>query len=309
MLSSVAQRLYWMARYLERIDNTSRLIHSFAIHQLDASTDRDYSNLLRTIDAEEDFSERHATMDEVSVIKYLVADRENPNSLRCIVQATRENVRTTRDQFPIECWTLLNDLNIHIATHSHKALTTRTRGDFFETIAAICSQLSWVIYDTMTRDQPFHFLRLGQMHERADMISRNVDTAILTASYWEIEQNLEEHEWVWNNLLFSLQAASAYRRNASPVVESSDVHQIIDFLFTHTLFPKSILYCLQTMRSDARAIGNGRPVVGAIDTLRKNLVATKKQTLNFDETHLFIDGFQEGLIGLYDQIAANWFAQ
>ena len=84
MLSRVAQHVYWMARYIERAEDTARLISVNANLLLDLprTTDFGWEPLIFITASEALFYENYDQLDELSAIKFLLSDRENPGSIR-----------------------------------------------------------------------------------------------------------------------------------------------------------------------------------------------------------------------------------
>ena len=97
MLSRVAERLYWTGRYLERAENTARLVGVYADLTLDLprQAQLDWFNLVMINDAQSRFESHYRNRDERNVVKFTLGDRHNPGSLLSSLRLTRENVRTT----------------------------------------------------------------------------------------------------------------------------------------------------------------------------------------------------------------------
>ena len=102
MLSRVAERVYWMARYLERAENTARLVNAYTTLLLDLprGVEPGWKHLVDIVGAGASFDARYARYDERSTITFLVADADYPGSIMSSLALARENVRTTRDILP-----------------------------------------------------------------------------------------------------------------------------------------------------------------------------------------------------------------
>lgn len=96
MLSRVAERLYWMARYLERAENSARMIMAFNSLALDMprETQLSWKSLVAVTGMEALFDQHHQKADERNCVKFLMADSYNPSSIASCIKAARENVRT-----------------------------------------------------------------------------------------------------------------------------------------------------------------------------------------------------------------------
>src|SRR5690554_4031656 len=106
MLSKVAERLYWAARYLERVENTARLVSVYDKLLFDLPQDVNISwySLVELNSATDLFHERYRIQDEHNVVKFTLADDTNPGSMLSALDLLRENIRTSRDVLPVESW-------------------------------------------------------------------------------------------------------------------------------------------------------------------------------------------------------------
>ena len=105
MLSRVAERVYWMARYLERTENTARLInvHTSMMMDLPKRMEINWFTLIHLFNADEIFHERYKRVTEENIMQFLIADRDNPVSLASSLFSVRENVRTSLDLLTEDC--------------------------------------------------------------------------------------------------------------------------------------------------------------------------------------------------------------
>ena len=134
MLSRVAERLYWMARYLERAEDTARLTQSYShlIMDMPAGATPGWDILVHILDAGPVFSENHRAFNEQNVLKFLIADLDNAGSIRHCIKAARENVRTTRDVLPEEVWEQVNELYLFSEEQAPKSVGRRNRHRFLD---------------------------------------------------------------------------------------------------------------------------------------------------------------------------------
>ena len=116
MLSRVAQNIYWMARQIERAEDTARIINvnSNLLLDLPRNTTFGWLPLIFIVGAEKLFFEKdpNRLADETTVLKFLISDRDHPSSIISSLAAARENLRTTRDTVPQEVWEQVNGLYI-----------------------------------------------------------------------------------------------------------------------------------------------------------------------------------------------------
>ena len=112
MLSRVAERVYWLARYLERVENTARLInvHTGLLMDLPRDVEIDWFTLVTIFDAEMFYHANFEQINENNVMQFLLAEPNNPISLLNSLSAVRENARTSLDILPEETWEQVNEL-------------------------------------------------------------------------------------------------------------------------------------------------------------------------------------------------------
>ena len=115
MLSRVAERLYWMGRYFERVESTARLVNAYTNQILDLprGVDPGWRQLVDINGSNEIFETHYQNYDERNTVKFLLADAFNPGSVVSALAMARENVRTTRDVLPTEVWDHANELHLY----------------------------------------------------------------------------------------------------------------------------------------------------------------------------------------------------
>ena len=119
LLSTTAERMYWTARYLERIENTARLISVYhkLLLDLPGGVDITWYNLIVLNSGEDAFASRYKKRDERNVLKFMLVDEQNGSTLSD-VKILRENIRTSRDVLASEVWECVNELYTYAITIS-----------------------------------------------------------------------------------------------------------------------------------------------------------------------------------------------
>src|SRR5215218_10278854 len=99
LLSRVADNLYWGARYVERAEDTARIVRAYTevIIDLPVSVTSSWDPLLALAGSVEAFEDGHARAEEASIVRFLVADTSHTDSIVSTVAKARENLRTTRE--------------------------------------------------------------------------------------------------------------------------------------------------------------------------------------------------------------------
>ena len=306
MLSRVAERLYWTARYLERVEDTARLASAYThlILDIPIGVAPEWEVLIEIVDAEETFTRRYQRRTERNVVKYLLADTDSPNSIRYSTRCVRENVRTTRDQLPGKAWELVNELYLYVEEEAPRAVNRPHRFEFLDNVIGRVQQINGLIGSTVTRDQSLWFLQLGQMIERADMTSRVLDAgdAIIIERK---DRTLTEVPTLWANLLQSLSATSAYRRQVGPEMEANAV---FNFMLKNQQFPRSMLFCINHCEE---VVGLLRPPPGLLRLIRsvvRRLRAFRAEDVDLAELRALLDTVQKEIAEIDAAIHDTWFA-
>ena len=156
MLSRVAERLYWAARYLERAENTARLVSVYdnLLYDLPKGMiEISWFNLIDLNSATEGFDKRYKVKSERNVVKFLLTDEHNQGSLSASVKAVRENLRTTRDVVPPTAWEQINEFNIYVSKNAGTALARARRHDFLTEVIERSQSLNGLLTGTLMRDR------------------------------------------------------------------------------------------------------------------------------------------------------------
>lgn len=221
MLSRVAGNFYWMARYLERAEDTARLVNVNSILLLDLPKKRTFgwAPLIAIMGNDQHFYHSYGEPDESNVVKFLLGESRNSSSiLSCLAQA-RENMRTSRDIIPTEAWEQVNDLYLFVKDSLDEGVSKKDRFDFLKKVILGCQQITGITTDTMVRDAAYNFLRMGTYLERADMTSRILD--VRSANLLSKEENLG----VGSNLSIpstqSMRMGSSYLEQTQTMTSSS----------------------------------------------------------------------------------------
>jgi uncharacterized alpha-E superfamily protein len=304
MLSRVAYRLYWMARYLERAEDTARLTHAFThlVMDIPAGSEPPWDTLVRILDAEPVYAEHYRVYNEQNVLKFMIADPDNVGGIVHSIRAVRENVRTTRDVLPAEAWEYVNELYLYAQEYAEKSVGRRNRYRFLENVISRCQMINGMIMSTISRDHAFRFIRLGQLLERADMTTRVIDVGAATLLGEERHHSTVD-PLIWAGLLKSLSGISAYRRQFGPMVEANPM---VDFVLRDADLPRSVKFCLNGMRQELAPLRHNKAALRLIDRSRRKVARFDPYQRTLEELHSFIDQLQLSLNNLNHTIDTTW---
>lgn len=305
LLSRVAERLYWLARYLERTENTARLIKSYnnLIMDIPIGTEPSWMILVDILDERNRYSKIFRNENEQNVHKFLVEKPSVTCGIHYSIAQARENMRTTRDVLPEEAWEYTNGLFLYSSENRTKHSRRQSRLAYLDEIIQRCQMISGLIDSTLPRDNAYHFIKIGCLLERADMTVRIIDVGAGDIIDREgINDAIDPI--LWGSLLEALSAKSAYRKAVSPIVEKNP---IVDFLFKAENFPRSIYFCLREISIEIGDKPNRQSVTKLLRSSMRKLRKFDASTLTREQLHEFIDKFQIFLIALNKEFYSSWF--
>lgn len=306
MLSRVAERIYWMARYIERAEDLARLIGVNSHLELDlpGNVRFGWRPLVGITDSEKLFAELYDEYDERNVVRFLLADERNPGSIIASLSQARENARTVRDTIPRAGWEQVNDLFLRTKNDLRTGSSHRRRHGFLRSIVLGSQQITGMLAGTMSCDSAYEFLRLGRNLERADMTTRIID--VRSASLLpDISESLSPFENIqWMSVLKSLTAYQMYRQHVRLRVSRPDA---LRFLFKDGAFPRSVRHCLIEVGRCFENLPHGDSGLSNATHLQEFVTEAHPDELSQDELHMFIDDLQLALGEMHQQIAATYF--
>jgi uncharacterized alpha-E superfamily protein len=306
VLARVVENVYWLARYLERAENTARLVSVNTNLVLDLPAGYAPGWLLLV-----DISGNRATFDEIAtradereIVRFLIADSDNPGSIVSSLRAARENARTLREVLPAEAAELLNEFFAEFTRDLANGLNKRTRFDFLKRTVISLQTLAGQLEGTMNRNDAYTFLVLGRNLERADMTSRIVDVRsaqLLPAATPELRP-FDTVQWM--SVLKSLSGYQMYRLKMRSRVRRADVLQ---FLLRDDEFPRACRFCLTQIERALTPLPRSAGVIDILNGARRFIDQSEFATLEQSGLHDLIDQFQLRIHGLHAGIARSYF--
>lgn len=308
MLSRVAETIYWLARYLERAEDTARLISvsSHLLLDFPRATRLDWQSLVTITASEDIFANYYQQGDEASVLNFLCGDRRYNASILSSLAAARENLRTTRDIMPREIWEEINQLYLDINQKAQAGITPRNRDAFLKRVIRSCQTVTGLIEGSVSYTQVRTFLLLGRHLERADMTTRIIDVRSANLLPRTPEELTPFENLQWMSVLKSLTGYQMYRQQVRLRVKGPDV---LRFLLQDKTFPRAVTCSLQEMLQLLVSLPRHEPAQGAVQELAKGLIAADVEALAAEpeQLHRFIDRLQVGFNQVHAAIAENYF--
>ncbi|MEI6413580.1 MAG: alpha-E domain-containing protein [Pseudomonadota bacterium] len=307
MLSRVAESLYWMARYLERAENTARFINSTTQVLLDLPRGASFGwdVLLKTAGLDSRYSQHHhGPPDEAEIMRFLILDERNPSSIVASIHNARENTRTFREVLPMEIWERINSLYLYTRDNASRA--TQGRSQRYEVLKGVIERRQSVIgllMGSMSKDLAYQFIRLGHNLERADMTTRilDVNSAVRLPESAAAAELARERLWI--GTLNALSAYQMYRQHVGVRVVGSEV---VRFLLTDPHFPRTVRHCLGEIENClCDLIHYDRPLNVARHAWKR---LGSIDHLVMDGLHENLDQLQADLAALHDAISRQYFS-
>lgn len=304
MLSRVANSVYWIGRYLERAENTARIINVNTNLVLDTPKGMSpgWEPLVMITGGQALFAQQFPESSERNVIRFLLTDAGNGVSVLYALTQARENARTVRDVLPREVWEELNNLYQYAHDNVQLGLSKRGRYEYVMKVIRGVQQLTGMLAGTMSNNMPYDFIVLGRNLERADMTLRIID--VRSASLLSHEAELRPFDNIqWMSVLKSLSAYQMYRQTMGVRVNR---RMVLQFLLQDPHFPRSIHHCVLKVESSLRNLPRHQPVLPYVEKLKAMIAGVDVTELAPKGLHDFID-VQEGALAEVGKAIGNTY--
>ena len=307
MLSRVAENVYWMARYLERAENTARLINTTTQVLLDLPRGASFGwdILLKVAGLDQLYDEFGREANEMSIMYFLIEDERNPSGLVSSINCARENSRTFREILPKEFWERVNSLYLYMRENAPRTFQSRaSRYEVLNQVIDRCQSLTGLLMGCMSHDLAYQFIELGRSIERADMTTRIVDinSAVLFSSQDMALEPIQER--LWMAVLKALSAYQMYRRHVCVHVNGP---QVLNFLLQDTHFPRSVRHCLGKIDESLATLPNQAETLRAARKAWRRMAGLRWEGLTPAVLHEYLDQTQTDLGDIHRVISRQYF--
>jgi uncharacterized alpha-E superfamily protein len=309
MLSRVADSLYWMSRYLERAENTARLLDVTMGLMLDPGG----------ANAEDRWKRMTAALGRPAGIEWngsleamarkLVFDQLDPSSVTYCINGARENARQVREEISTEQWQRLNRLFHHIHSPSAQAQYATSASDMLASVVDGIHLFQGVGDSTMIHGQGWQFIRLGRSLERA------YATATLLEVYRSELFQAHEREnsgYQYLELVGLLRCCTAFEAYCQVYTADLSPERILEFLVLNRDFPHAIRYCVDNIRTAIESIqrtgGRRSPdeVFAGVGKLHAMLGYTTIHEILSGDAAAFLHNIREQCLRIHELVYRNY---
>jgi uncharacterized alpha-E superfamily protein len=262
MLSRTADHLFWMSRYMERAENTARMLNvnyeTSLLPQSAEATEQGWRGLLSISELTPAYLQRYSGFNGRDVMDFMVRDENNPSSILACLRAARENARAVRGTLTTEVWETQNQTWLEFNRLLREGAFTRDPGAFFEWVKFRSHLSRGVTVGTMLQDDSLHFLRIGTFLERGDNTARLLDVKFhaLAGEYFGNGNPKEVHEvdfYHWSAILRSVSGFEIYRKVYRNVIRPELVAEL---LILRPDMPRSLAACVNELLVNLKLVAN-----------------------------------------------------
>jgi uncharacterized alpha-E superfamily protein len=299
MLGRTANSLFWMFRYLERAENTARLLEAalrMALTRDVVTAEAEWRSVIATLGLQHAYEAAHDAYDGVSVWNFVLRGPSNPGNVRAMFAAVRGNARMARINISSDVWEAVNANWMRLDAMLARPVGQGGVGEVLAAIRRAGTQVHGAFEGSILRDDGYHFSRAGTFIERADSTARILDMKyfILLPSLSYVGSSLDTGQW--EQVLRSVAGARVYTwLNAGQI----EARGIVEFLVLDDRFPRSLAFCRNALRDCLAALARTHGAEGQ--------AVARMRDADSHISHLTVDAiFEAGLHEfLVDFLARN----
>jgi uncharacterized alpha-E superfamily protein len=300
MLGRTANGLFWMFRYLERAENTARLLDAglrMALTRDIHSAEEEWKSVIATLGLKSQFEASNETYDGISVWNFVLRDPANPINVREMFGAVRSNARAARTNLSSQAWEAVNENWMALDKMLARPVGQSGIGDVITRLRRTGMQVHGALDSTMLRAEGYHFARAGTFIERSDSTARILDMKyyLLLPSLSYVGSSLDTGQW--EQVLRSVAGASAYSWLNAGQIEAKG---IVEFLVLDDRFPRSLAFCRSALRGNLSELSRLHGIQSTSNEIMRE--ADRIADISVDE--IFDQGLHEFLTAFMNRNAA-----
>lgn len=313
MLSRTADHLFWMARYIERAENTARMldvnVQTSLLPHDDANIEQAWGAMLSICELQYTFRQRHEAITPEAVIDFMVKDPSNPSSIYCCLQAARENARAVRGALTTEVWETHNITWLELQRWIKEGQIEKDPSEFFEWVKFRSHLSRGVTIGTMLKDDAFRFTRLGTFLERADNTARLLDVKFHSMPFNPLvhrdEADPHSDYYHWAAILRSVSAFEIYRKVYRDVITPA---RVAELLMLRDDMPRSLLASMNEVVTNLEFVRNdySKDTERRAGKLRAELLYGQIDDILQTGLHAYLTNFLERVNDLGNRISKDF---
>ena len=259
MLSRTADHLFWMARYMERAENTARILdvtyRLSLLPQNGEDVEAMWDGMLKIMELQDAFLARHPVFSTEAVLEFMIFDRDNPGSIYRCLRASRENAHAVRGTLTSELWETSNASWLKMRDFTLAKLMESGPEAFFEWVKYRSHLSRGVTIGTMLQDEALRFIRLGTFLERADNTARILEVKYLNLLPGAEDDSHSSDYYQWSALLHSVSAFEVYRKVYRDQISPM---RVAELLILRADMPRSLARCMKEVHTNLNRLANAR---------------------------------------------------
>jgi len=309
MLSRVAASFYWLSRYIERSDGMLRMLKINYASSQDTVQEFTWEPVIRIFAGLDDAEAHTLGNDSRAVLKYMVAGKNNSNSILNIITLARENARGVQEHITKDLWQCLNEY-YHTIKDSRLERSLQ-REDPIGVLDVLIKQVMLyygTVEITMERGEGRSFMNIGKYLERA---IQSVD--ILDTKFGSLSENpdLLTDTTYWKHLLLSLGGYELYLKTYR---EGFEPQNVLEQVALNVDFPRSVIYSVNNiqryfdrLKNDSN-VDDFRELSFQIGKLQSRIKYSSVKSIRQEGLHTFLSQIRMELYGIGNKLNEFYFA-
>ncbi|MFD2161087.1 alpha-E domain-containing protein [Paradesertivirga mongoliensis] len=309
MLSRVAANLYWLSRYVERSDGILRMLKINYASAQDSIHEFSWRPVIKLYTKLEDESLDKIEHDSRDVLLYMIAGKENPNSIINMITLARENARSVQDHITKDLWQCLNEY-YHLIK-DNKLISFLKKDDPISALDILIRQ--GMLYGgtaeaTMERGEGTSFMNMGKYLERSIQSADILDVKFGTINN---DPDLLTDTSYWKHLLLSLGGYELYLKTYRQGFEAENV---LELVVLNNDFPRSVLYSVNQVAQhlERLRINNNiseiKEITMLIGRLESRIKYSTLTSIRQEGLHPYLYSIKKDLYDIGDALNVQYFA-
>ncbi|KIC45787.1 A alpha-helical domain with a conserved ER moti [Ruegeria sp. ANG-S4] len=309
MLGKTAGGLFWMSRYLERAENTARLLETgqrMALTRTKNSVE-EWASVLQTAGVLNEYLAKYDEVTKDNAVDWVLRDADNASSVKSVIKQARDNARLVRTALTHDVWSAVNATWMQIDAVMKRRVNERDLPAVLELIRHQAALVRGANLGTMLRNDIFDFTRIGTFVERADNTGRILDVKyyVLLPTAFSVGSSLDNIQW--ESILRSVGAGGGYRLTYGQKTSPTDIAQ---FLILDGRMPRSLHFCCRKIQENLAYLmkdyGFAGPSIEASNALYEKYLNRQISEIFESGLHEYIQDFLNDLVGLSRQIEIDY---